>query len=37
MTFENTLPLDRFTNIGGGLILISGLIFGAAMFVIQSL
>ncbi len=37
MTFENTLPLDRATNMIGALTLISGLIFGAAMFIIQSM
>jgi hypothetical protein len=37
MTFENTMILDRAANLTGFVVLLSGLIFGAAMFIAQSM
>lgn len=37
MTFEQVNILDRAANFTGALTLLAGLVFGAAVFVLQSL
>lgn len=37
MSLQNTLILDRAANFTGAVTLLTGLIFGAAMFVLQSM
>ncbi len=37
MTFEGVTLLDRAANLTGALTLLVGLVFGAAVFVLQSL
>lgn len=37
MTFDNTLILDRAANFTAAVTLLAGLIFGAAMFIVQSM
>ena len=37
MTYENVRFLDQAANLAGALTLLTGLVFGAAMFVVQSI
>ena len=37
MTFEKVSLLDRAANLTGAISLLSGLVFGAAMIVVQSI